>query len=58
MTTQPARAAPVGSGATAEDPQDASFAGQQESYLNVRGRAARLDAVRRCVASLFTNRPL
>ena len=46
------------SSATAEDLPDASFAGQQESYLNVRGPAALLDACRRCFASLFTDRAI
>ena len=41
----------VRSSATAEDLGGASFAGQQETYLNVRGREAVLDAVRRCWAS-------
>jgi pyruvate,water dikinase len=48
----------VRSSATAEDLPDASFAGQQESYLNVRGSAALLDACRRCFASLFTDRAI
>jgi len=46
----------VRSSATAEDLPDASFAGQQETYLNIRGEAALLDACRRCYASLFTDR--
>lgn len=46
----------VRSSATAEDLPDASFAGQQETYLNVRGTAALLDTCRRCFASLFTDR--
>jgi pyruvate,water dikinase len=46
----------VRSSATAEDLPDASFAGQQETYLNVRGQAFLLDACRRCYASLFTDR--
>ncbi|RFS26352.1 phosphoenolpyruvate synthase [Chitinophaga silvatica] len=46
----------VRSSATAEDLPDASFAGQQETYLNVRGPAALIDAVRNCFASLFTDR--
>lgn len=46
----------VRSSATAEDLPDASFAGQQDTYLDVRGEAALLDAVRRCWASLFTER--
>jgi pyruvate,water dikinase len=48
----------VRSSATAEDLPDASFAGQQETYLNVRGRAALLDACRRSIASLFTDRAI
>ncbi|MCG4455740.1 phosphoenolpyruvate synthase [Pseudomonas sp. MMS21-TM103] len=48
----------VRSSATAEDLPDASFAGQQESFLNVRGEAALLDACRRCYASLFTDRAI
>jgi pyruvate,water dikinase len=48
----------VRSSATAEDLPDASFAGQQETFLNVLGRAALLDACRRCFASLFTDRAI
>jgi pyruvate, water dikinase len=48
----------VRSSATAEDLPDASFAGQQETFLNVRGEAALLDACRRCFASLFTDRAI
>src|SRR4030042_5917542 len=48
----------VRSSATAEDLADASFAGQQEPFLNVRGEAAVLDACRRCFASLFTHRAI
>jgi pyruvate,water dikinase len=48
----------VRSSATAEDLPDASFAGQQESFLNVRGGPALLDACRRCYASLFTDRAI
>ncbi|MCM2369715.1 phosphoenolpyruvate synthase [Aporhodopirellula aestuarii] len=48
----------VRSSATAEDLPDASFAGQQETYLNVRGQATLLDACRRCFASLFTDRAI
>jgi pyruvate, water dikinase len=48
----------VRSSATAEDLPDASFAGQQETYLNIRGDAALLDASRRCYASLFTDRAI
>jgi pyruvate,water dikinase len=48
----------VRSSATAEDLPEASFAGQQETFLNVRGRQALLDAARRCYASLFTDRAI
>jgi pyruvate,water dikinase len=48
----------VRSSATAEDLPTASFAGQQESYLNVRGHAALVEAVRSCMASLFTDRAI
>jgi pyruvate,water dikinase len=48
----------VRSSATAEDLPDASFAGQQETFLNVRGDIALLDACRRCYASLFTDRAI
>src|SRR6185312_10422297 len=48
----------VRSSATAEDLPTASFAGQQESFLNVRGEEALLDACRRCFASLFTDRAI
>jgi pyruvate,water dikinase len=48
----------VRSSATAEDLPDASFAGQQETYLNVRGPQALLDVCRRCFASLFTDRAI
>ncbi len=48
----------VRSSATAEDLPTASFAGQHETYLNVRGRALLLDAVRRCQASMFTDRAI
>jgi pyruvate,water dikinase len=48
----------VRSSATAEDLPDMSFAGQQETYLNVRGAADVLDAVKRCWASLWTARAL
>ncbi len=46
----------VRSSATAEDLPDASFAGQQETFLNVRGEEALIDACKRCFASLFTDR--
>lgn len=48
----------VRSSATAEDLPDASFAGQQETFLNVRGEVALLTACRRCYASLFTDRAI
>ena len=48
----------VRSSATAEDLPDASFAGQQETYLNVQGQRALLDACHRCFASLFTDRAI
>lgn len=48
----------VRSSATAEDLPNASFAGQQETYLNVQGQTALLDACRRCFASLFTDRAI
>lgn len=50
--------AAVRSSATAEDLPTASFAGQQETYLNVRGEEELLDAIRRCFASLFTDRAI
>ena len=53
---QPAVA--VRSSATAEDLPQASFAGQHESYLGVRGEAALLTACRRCFASIFTDRAI
>lgn len=48
----------VRSSATAEDLADASFAGQQETFLNVRDEKALLDACRQCYASLFTDRAI
>ncbi len=48
----------VRSSATAEDLPDASFAGQQETYLNVAGHLELLDTCRRCFASLFTDRAI
>jgi pyruvate,water dikinase len=56
-TGQPADVA-VRSSATAEDLPDASFAGQQESYLNVQGDQPLLDHCLRCFASLFTDRAI
>ncbi len=46
----------VRSSATAEDLPDASFAGQQDTYLNILGKESVIDAIRRCWASLFTAR--
>ncbi|HAT03799.1 MAG TPA: phosphoenolpyruvate synthase [Candidatus Magasanikbacteria bacterium] len=48
----------VRSSATAEDLPDASFAGQQETYLNVKGIKGLQTAVKKCVASLFTDRAI
>jgi len=48
----------VRSSATAEDLPDLSFAGQQETYLNMHGEAMVLDAVKRCWASLWTARAI
>ena len=48
----------VRSSATAEDLPEASFAGQQDTYLNVVGEESILDAVRRCFASLWTDRAI
>lgn len=48
----------VRSSATAEDLPDASFAGQQETYLNVHGLPAVLDACHKCFASIFTDRAI
>ncbi|MBN1877713.1 MAG: hypothetical protein JXA33_26050, partial [Anaerolineae bacterium] len=48
----------VRSSATAEDLPEASFAGQQDTYLNIQGADAVLDAVRRCWASLWTARAI
>ncbi len=48
----------VRSSATAEDLPDASFAGQQESYLNVQGERALITYAKRCYASLFTDRAI
>jgi pyruvate,water dikinase len=48
----------VRSSATAEDLPNASFAGQQESFLNISGEAAVLEAAKKCIASLFTDRAI
>ncbi|HTJ89138.1 MAG TPA: phosphoenolpyruvate synthase [Acidocella sp.] len=54
----PRCAVAVRSSATAEDLPNASFAGQHESYLNIRGDEAVVEACRRCFASLFTDRAI
>lgn len=48
----------VRSSATAEDLPDASFAGQQETFLNIRGEHELLEAIKKAFASLFTNRAI
>lgn len=48
----------VRSSSTAEDLPDASFAGQQETFLNVRGKNQLIESVKRCFASLFTDRAI
>ncbi len=48
----------VRSSATAEDLPDASFAGQQETYLNIKGEEQLIEACKKCFASLFTNRAI
>jgi pyruvate,water dikinase len=48
----------VRSSATAEDLPDASFAGQQETFLNIRGETALFEACKKCFASLFTDRAI
>jgi len=48
----------VRSSATAEDLPDASFAGQQETFLNIKGEAPLLEACKKCFASLFTDRAI
>jgi pyruvate, water dikinase len=53
-----AAAVAVRSSATAEDLPDASFAGQQETFLNVAGDQVLLESCRRCFASLFTDRAI
>ena len=55
---KPDLAVAVRSSATAEDLPDASFAGQQETFLNISGEADLLAACRRCFASLFTDRAI
>ncbi|HEY5370678.1 MAG TPA: phosphoenolpyruvate synthase [Hanamia sp.] len=48
----------VRSSATAEDLPQASFAGQHESYLNIKGGVAVLNAIKKCYASLYTDRAI
>lgn len=48
----------IRSSATAEDLPDASFAGQQDTYLNIRGPEAVIEACKKCFASLFTDRAI
>ena len=48
----------VRSSATAEDLPNASFAGQQETYLNISGEDAVVESVQRCISSLFTDRAI
>lgn len=48
----------VRSSATAEDLPDASFAGQQDTYLNIKGPEELIDSCKKCFASLFTNRAI
>ncbi|MDP2951277.1 MAG: PEP/pyruvate-binding domain-containing protein, partial [bacterium] len=48
----------VRSSATAEDLPNASFAGQHESYLNIKGKYELLSAIKKCLASLFTARAI
>ena len=52
------KAVAVRSSATAEDLPDASFAGQHETYLNIKGEHQLLEAVKKCFASLYTNRAI
>ena len=54
----PGLAVAVRSSATAEDLPTASFAGQHESFLNVRGGDDPFEACRRCFASIFTDRAI
>jgi len=48
----------VRSSATAEDLPTASFAGQQETYLNIKGEYSLIESCKKCIASLFTNRAI
>ncbi|MGO4186597.1 phosphoenolpyruvate synthase [Pseudarthrobacter sp. TAF60_1] len=57
-TGHPRASVAVRSSATAEDLPDASFAGQQETFLNISGERELLEACRKCYASLFTDRAI
>ncbi|PTT63129.1 phosphoenolpyruvate synthase, partial [Arthrobacter sp. HMWF013] len=57
-TGRTAASVAVRSSATAEDLPDASFAGQQETFLNIAGERELMEACRRCYASLFTDRAI
>ena len=58
VPTGPDEGFAIRSSATAEDLPEASFAGQQETFLNVQGTEAIIDSVRACMASLFTDRAI
>jgi len=58
MAEEEAPGVAVRSSATAEDLPDASFAGQQETFLNIEGEKELMNACRRCYASLFTDRAI
>ncbi len=58
MYNQPVIDVAIRSSGTAEDLPRASFAGQQDTYLNIKGDDAILDAVKKCMASLFTDRAI
>ncbi len=57
-TSDPGQAYAIRSSATAEDLPEASFAGQQETFLNVRGADEIIDRIRACMASLLTDRAI
>ncbi|WEM44365.1 phosphoenolpyruvate synthase (plasmid) [Photobacterium sp. DA100] len=58
QTSTPSPAVAVRSSATAEDLPEASFAGQQESYLNIQGERQVIAACKQCFASLYTDRAI